>query len=157
MSASVAGGQQPGIFKGGNIKYNKWLKVCENTTGPVIRAVDVVEQSKTTIKDFTKENFVVIGLNSKNKILYKEVVSIGILNSSLIHPREVFKKAVVNSCNAIIIAHNHPSGDPTPSEEDKRITKQLQEAGNILGIKLLDHVIIGSGGHYSFDENELPG
>lgn len=138
------------------MKYNKWLKVCENTTEQIQRAKDVVKECKTVIDDFTKENFVVIGLNSKNKIHYKEVVSIGTLNSSLIHPREIFKKAIINSCCAIIVAHNHPSGDPTPSKEDKQITKVIHHAGELLGIRLLDHVIIGSGEHYSFcDAGEL--
>lgn len=138
------------------MKYNKWLKICENATGPILQAKDVVNECKTVIKDFTKENFVVMGLDSKHKILYKEVVSIGVLNSSLIHPREIFKKAIINSCCAIIVAHNHPSGDPTPSKEDKRTTKVIYRAGELLGIKLLDHVIIGSDIHYSFcDAGEL--
>jgi len=90
-------------------------------------------------------------LDSKNKIIKDEIISTGILNASLVHPREVFKSAIKESANAIILVHNHPSGDPTPSEEDKRITKILFDAGKFLDIKLLDHVIIGDT-YYSFKE-----
>ncbi len=82
-------------------------------------------------------------LNTKNNITGINVVSIGSLNSSLVHPREVFKAAILGNAAAIILAHNHPSGDPSPSPEDLEITRRLVEAGKILGIEVLDHVIIG--------------
>jgi len=85
-----------------------------------------------------------------------EVVSIGTLNSALVHPREVFKGAIINSANSIILAHNHPSGDPSPSNEDKEITNRLVEAGEIIGISVLDHIVIGSNDKFvSFKEQGL--
>ena len=82
-------------------------------------------------------------LDSKNRVQRINTVSIGILDSSLVHPREVFKDAILASAASIIVAHNHPSGDPTPSIEDKRVTQRLYEAGQLLGIDLLDHIVIG--------------
>jgi len=90
-----------------------------------------------------RENFVVLLLDTKNKIIGLNTVSIGTLNSSLVHPREVFKPAILASAAAIILAHNHPSGDPKPSKEDIEITKRLIEAGDLLGIAVLDHIIVG--------------
>ena len=84
-------------------------------------------------------------LNVKNQIIAKEVISIGILDGSLIHPREVFKAAVCAGAASIIVAHNHPSGDTTPSVQDREVTTRLREAGKILGIPLVDHVIVGAG------------
>jgi len=86
-------------------------------------------------------------------IIRDEIVSTGILNASIVHPREVFKSAIKESANTIVIVHNHPSGDSTPSEEDRKITKILSDAGKLLDIKLLDHVIIGDT-YYSFKENK---
>lgn len=99
-----------------------------------------------------REMFIVLGLDTGAKPIYREIVSIGSLNSTIIHPREVFKKAIIMSCNSIIVAHNHPSGDPEPSDEDKEITRQLKQAGEILNIQLLDHIILGKNGCYSFSE-----
>ena len=96
-------------------------------------------------RDLDRECFVVFLLNTKRQLIAKEVISIGILDGSLIHPREVFKAAVSAGAAAIIVAHNHPSGDPSPSVQDREVTKRLQDAGKILGIPLLDHVIVGAG------------
>ncbi|MGB9792484.1 MAG: RadC family protein [Thermacetogeniaceae bacterium] len=90
-----------------------------------------------------REHFRVVMLNTKNRVLAVETISIGSLNSSLVHPREVFKKAVQRSAAAVILVHNHPSGDPSPSSEDVEITRRLCEAGRIIGIDVLDHIIIG--------------
>ena len=103
-------------------------------------------------KNEDREHFIVVGLDTKNKPCYREIVSMGTLNSSLIHPREVFKKAIMMSCNSIIIAHNHPSGDTKPSKEDIEATRKLKKAGEIIQIPILDHVIIGSD-YYSMKEN----
>jgi DNA repair protein RadC len=104
--------------------------------------------------DQDKEHFWVIGLNTKNQVVFLDLVTLGILNASLYHPREVFRLAVMKGVFSIIIAHNHPSGDPTPSEEDKRSQSQLKEAGHILGIEILDDLIITNGqGWYSFAQN----
>ena len=105
--------------------------------------------------DRDKEHFWIIGLNAKNNILYLELVSLGTLTNSLIHPRETFRMAIMKGAASIIAAHNHPSGIPEASREDKLITKRLREAGTILGINLLDHVIIGNGNdkHFSFADS----
>jgi DNA repair protein RadC len=92
--------------------------------------------------DQDKEHFWVIGLNTKNIILYVDLVSLGTLNSSLSSPREVFRMAIFKAAASIMAGHNHPSGDLSPSYDDKRVTQQLEEAGRILGISLLDHIII---------------
>lgn len=90
-----------------------------------------------------QEHFVVLFLNVKNQIMHKQTIFIGSLNASIVHPREIFREAVKRSAASIICAHNHPSGIPTPSPEDIEVTKRIQEAGYIIGIELLDHVIIG--------------
>ncbi len=102
-----------------------------------------VKVIKASIKDMKKEHFMLIILNTKNKITSIETISIGTLNASLVHPREVFNKAISHTASSVIIAHNHPSGDPEPSEEDLKITRRLMEAGKILGIEVLDHIIVG--------------
>ena len=100
-----------------------------------------------------REYFIVIGLDSKNQALYREINTIGTLNQSLIHPREVFKKAIMMNCSSIIVAHNHPSGDSEPSYEDKKVTDILRKAGELVGIKVLDHLILGEKTNYSFSEH----
>ncbi len=107
------------------------------------------------IKENKKENFVVLYLDARNKLIYKETVSIGTLNANLVHPREVFEPAVRNLAAQIILAHNHPSGDKEPSEDDLEITKRLVEAGKILGIEVVDHIIITKNEPFSFKENKL--
>jgi DNA repair protein radc len=92
-----------------------------------------------------REVFKCLYLNRKNHYLFSEIVSVGGLSKSLVHPREVFKPAIKRSAASVILAHNHPSGDPQPSCEDLSVTKQLVEAGNLLGIDVLDHIIIGDG------------
>lgn len=99
-----------------------------------------------------KEQFLVILLNSKNKVLSTEVISEGSLTGSVVHPREVFQPAILQHAAAIVVAHNHPSGDPHPSLEDREITRMLVEAGKTLKLPVLDHLIIGDGTYYSFQE-----
>ena len=94
--------------------------------------------------DRMKEHFWVIGLSTRNAIQYIDLVSLGTLNASLVHPREVFRFSILKAVSSIILSHNHPSGDSEPSEEDLRITKRLVEAGKIIGIEVLDHIVIGS-------------
>lgn len=101
-----------------------------------------------------KEVFVAFYLDSKNRVISREVIAIGTLNSVLVHPREVFRTAVIRAANAIIVVHNHPSGDSAPSEEDIQITEKLKRGGETLGIRLLDHVIVGIDGHYSFSQEK---
>lgn len=102
-----------------------------------------------------KEVFKIILLNTKNYIIKSVNVSMGSLNSSIVHPREVFSEPVKSGCSGILLAHNHPSGDPEPSREDIDTTQRLVNAGNILGIKVLDHIIIGDGRYMSFKEQGL--
>lgn len=104
---------------------------------------DVYHWLKDEVKLLDREHFVAVLLNIKNQVIAKEVVSIGTLNSSMVHPRELFKRAIRRSAASIILVHNHPSGDPTPSREDITITKRLMEAGEIIGVQILDHIIIG--------------
>jgi DNA repair protein RadC len=105
--------------------------------------VEILNKILLTEQEFDrdKEHFYAIGLDSGNRIVYIDIVTVGTLNASLIHPRETFRVAILKAVAGIIIAHNHPSGDPIPSEHDKTITKQLIESGKILGIPVLDHII----------------
>jgi len=105
--------------------------------------------------DHRKENFIVLLLNTQQEIIAQEVVSVGTLNTSLVHPREVYQRAIAAGCASIIVAHNHPSGSLEPSTEDLQITKRLQDAGKLLGIELVDHVIISKQGYSSFRERNL--
>src|SRR5690606_33586230 len=99
-----------------------------------------------------QEKFYCLYLNTKNQIIAEKTVFIGSLNASIVHPREVFKEAIKQSAASIIVAHNHPSGDPSPSREDINVTKRLIQAGEILGIECLDHLIIGDGRWISLKE-----
>jgi DNA repair protein RadC len=105
----------------------------------------------------TKEHFYAVHLDTKNRIVCIDPVSVGSQNQSIVHPREVFKSVLVSSASALLLVHNHPSGDPSPSSEDIAITRRLKEAGEILGINVLDHIVIGSeaGGFVSFVERGL--
>ena len=102
----------------------------------------------------TKEHFWAVHLDSKNKMLCLDQVSTGSLNASIVHPREVFKSVLLSSA-AVLMIHNHPSGDPTPSREDIELTSRLKEASELLGIRLLDHIVIGEGRHYSFADQGI--
>ncbi len=104
---------------------------------------DAAAYLMTDMASLNQEHFVVLFLNVKNEVLHKQTIFIGSLNSSIVHPREIFREAVKRSAASIIVAHNHPSGNPSPSPEDIEVTKRLIEAGSIMGIEVLDHVIIG--------------
>ncbi len=106
-------------------------------------------------RDRRKEYFLTLLLDGKNRIIRRVQISEGSLNQSIVHPREVFSPAVRESAAAMILVHNHPTGDPTPSGEDIAITRRLKEAGDIMGIKVLDHIIIGDGEYLSFVEKGL--
>lgn len=105
------------------------------------------------LADKTQENFVVLFLNSKHAILGIQTVAIGSLNEVTVHPREVFRGAIMAGAAAVIIAHNHPSGDTDPSTDDMRITQRLIEVGKLVGIPVLDHIILGEPRHFSFAED----
>lgn len=113
---------------------------------------DAVTIAKRFLEGVDREHFVVMCLDTKNKVAALNTVSIGSLNSCHVHPREVFKVAILSNSAAVILVHNHPSGDPLPSREDLEVTERLQEAGKILGIEVFDHVIIGEGRYSSLKE-----
>lgn len=116
---------------------------------------DAVELGKRFLEESDREQLLVCCLDVKNQPTALNVVSVGNLNTSVVHPREVFKPAILSNSASIILFHNHPSGDPTPSNEDKLITERLRESGEILGIKLIDHIIIGDNSYYSLKEKGI--
>jgi DNA repair protein RadC len=115
-------------------------------------AENVFELFRDLAKE-AKETFVALHLDAKNRIICYDTVSIGSLNASIVHPREVYKAALLSSAAAVLFIHNHPSGDTAPSREDIEITKRLKESGELLGIRVLDHLIVGETGYYSFANN----
>jgi DNA repair protein RadC len=120
---------------------------------PITTGTRAAEVLKTVIGNTDRETAVVLCLDTKNKINAVNIVSIGTVRATLTHPREVFKAAILSNATGIIFAHNHPSGDTTPSEEDEAMIKRLIAAGDILGIPLLDSVILGDDNFYSFRES----
>lgn len=123
----------------------------------LILSPEAAWQELKEIRAHKKEHFVVFYLDARNQIIEKEIISIGSLNANLVHPREVFEPAIKNSSAQIIIAHNHPSGDTEPSQDDIEITKRLVESGKILGIEVIDHIIVTKNGFSSFSEKKLIG
>jgi DNA repair protein RadC len=116
---------------------------------------DIIQHFRFLFEAQVRERFVVVWLNSANRVTGYEVVSEGTLNASIVHPREVFRGSIVATCAAIVVAHNHPSGNPEPSREDVEITRQLVEAGKIIGIPVHDHIIFAGDKHTSFAERGL--
>lgn len=122
----------------------------------VIRSpVEISSLLMEEMRHLQKEVFKIVMLNTKNHIIKQLNISVGCLNSSIVHPREVFSEAVKVGCSALLLVHNHPSGDPGPSTEDIETTQRLINAGSILGIKVLDHIVIGDGRYISFREQGL--
>lgn len=115
----------------------------------------IYEYYQDKLKDKLQEYFYCVYLDTKNHIIKDKLLFIGTINESLIHPREIFKEAYLLSASSIICIHNHPSGNVNPSNNDIIMTKQLVEVGKILGIKVLDHIIIGKDNYYSFNDNDL--
>ena len=115
-------------------------------------AAEVFERYRYRLASLPVEVFHVVHLDVKHRPVREERVSVGVLDGSLIHPREVFAAAVRERAAAVILVHNHPSGDPVPSPEDREVTRRLRSAGGILGIPVLDHVIVGDGTFFSFRE-----
>ena len=124
-------------------------------TGTRFTAPQQVYDTFTFLMKETKEMFITLHLDGKNRIIAMDLVSIGSLNQSIVHPREVFKTALLSNAASLILIHQHPTGDPTPSSEDIAITRRLKEAGEIMGIKILDHIIVGDGEYLSFVERGL--
>ena len=120
---------------------------------PVISSPeDAAELVSEDMRGLQQEHFVALYLNTKNHVIKQKTLFIGSLNASIVHPREVFKEALQSSSASVICLHNHPSGDPSPSPEDISVTKRLRQAGAILGIELLDHIIVGDGCFISLKE-----
>lgn len=124
-------------------------KVTEGNIGEPIRVADDIVRILAHMRELEMEVFVTILLDGKNKVKRKIVTSVGTLTGSLVHPREVYCEAVRERAAAIVVAHNHPSGDPTPSKEDLEVSARLKKAGELLGIALLDSVVIGRPGFIS--------
>lgn len=123
----------------------------ENEAGlPVIRSAGDVAAQALELRGKKKEHLMAFFLNARHQLIAKEIISIGTLTASLAHPREIFAPAIGRAAAGVILAHNHPSGDPAPSEEDVRLTRRIAQAGHILGIDLLEHLIIAEAGCYSF-------
>ncbi|MCD6385279.1 DNA repair protein RadC [Candidatus Sumerlaeota bacterium] len=123
--------------------------------GTVTCSTDVYKLYQGKLSKAKQEMFYVLLLNTKNRIVKEVLVSKGSLDTSLIHPREVFKEAIRESSASVIFVHNHPSGDPQPSRDDIAITHRLYETGEIIGIRVIDHIIIGRKSYYSFADNGL--
>ena len=119
------------------------------------RSADVASYYRPLMKDLRKEVFKVLLLNRANRLIKEVTVSEGTLDASVVHPREVFREALLEPTSSVILIHNHPSGNATPSEEDLQITRQLVEAGRLLGIKVHDHIILAGEGHRSFADEGL--
>lgn len=124
----------------------------ERIRGPA----DVFARMGPRLRDVPQEEFHALLLNSRHRVLREVLVTRGTLDSSLVHPREVFRSAVAEGAAGVILVHNHPSGDPTPSTEDRAVTQQLAEAGRAIGIPVLDHIVVGRGVYVSLAD-ALPG
>ncbi|WP_417576782.1 JAB domain-containing protein, partial [Phascolarctobacterium succinatutens] len=116
---------------------------------------EIAEYLMPKLRYLEKEEFIVCSLNSKNKMTHYEVLFTGTLTNTIVHPREVYYEAIKNKAASIVVVHNHPSGDPSPSMDDNKLTKVLKETGKIMGIPLLDHLIIGNGAYYSYAEADI--
>jgi len=119
---------------------------------PVICSPTDVLPLLADIKDQRREHFLCLYLNASNQVIHREIVSIGSLSSAILHPREVFQPAVLQSAASVVLAHNHPSGDVSPSHDDIILTRRLVQAGKIMGIDVLDHMIIGANDFLSLQE-----
>lgn len=130
------------------------IKFSDNGLPRVSSVKDVLLQV-SYLRTKNREHLMAIYLNARNELLFRKDIFLGTLNASLVHPREIFNEALKQNAVSIILVHNHPSGDSDPSEDDLQITKRLQEAGKIMGIEILDHIIIAKNKHFSFRENKL--
>lgn len=136
------------------IKCNSNIKISDSD-GVAEVFFDVLKNENEV--DQNKEHFWAMGLNTKNRVLYLELVSLGTLTEGLIHPREVFKSAILKSACSLIFCHNHPSGESSPSGEDITTTQVLKKGGKVLGFKILDHIILGKNDVFSFAKEGMLG
>ncbi len=129
--------------------FELWRRQFEVSERPIIDSPEKAVEQLSDIRDKKQEYFVCLTLDGANRLIAKRIITIGTLTSSLVHPREVFAEAITDRAASIIVAHNHPSGTLTPSSADSEVTQRLEEAGVVLGIKLVDHLIVSSSGHLS--------
>lgn len=134
-------------------EIGKRLNSAKKQKKRIKKPQDVYEHMKENVKNLKQEHFFVLSLDTKNKILAEKIIAIGTLNAALLHPREIFKEAIKNSANSIIIVHNHPTGDPEPSNEDIKITEDIMKAAELIGINVLDHIILGDSSYWSYKES----
>lgn len=137
------------------LKLAKVLALPDQNQHIIRSPKDVFHLLESDLRYQQKEHFICLFLNTKNRLIFKDVISIGSLNAAIVHPREVFHAAIRRCSASLICAHNHPSGDPEPSIEDVNLTKRLIAAGEIIGIEVLDHIIIGGNRFYSLKEHGL--
>ena len=137
------------------VELGKRIAVASTTRNIVRSPRDVSGLVMEDMRYLDREQFRIVLLDAKNHVLGVRIVSVGSLSSSIVHPREIFKEAIARSAAAIILVHNHPSGDPTPSQEDLEVTRRLVEAGRLLGIEVLDHVVVGDNRYVSFKEKGI--
>ena len=133
-------------------EFNKRHSQAKNPITKISDAEDVFNYFKDRLKDEKQECFYILMLNNMNYVIEDKLISKGTLDKTLIHPRELFRQAIKNAVSKIVLVHNHPDGDPTPSINDLEITEELVKSGNLIGIKIIDHVIIGKGEKWSWKE-----
>lgn len=166
MTASSLFGTEESISKTRTIRFKQIKAVYETLTvkehvasylrtGMRYTAPAQVYETFSFLMRETKEMFLTLHLDGKNRVVCVDQVSVGSLNQSIVHPREVFKSACLSNCASLLLIHQHPTGDPSPSQEDIAITRRLKEAGELMGIKVLDHIIVGDGEYLSFVERGL--
>ena len=129
--------------------FELWRRQFEVSERPIIDSPEKAAEQLSDIRDKKQEYFVCLTLDGANRLIAKRIITIGTLTASLVHPREVFADAITDRAASIIVAHNHPSGTLTASSADSEVTQRLEEAGVVLGIKLVDHLIVSSSGHLS--------
>ena len=129
--------------------FELWRRQFEVSERPIIDSPEKAVEQLSDIRDKKQEYFVCLTLDGANRLIAKRIITIGTLTASLVHPREVFADAIADRAASIIVAHNHPSGTLTASSADSEVTQRLEEAGVVLGIKLVDHLIVSSSGHLS--------
>jgi DNA repair protein RadC len=136
------------------LEMGRRLDPGEGTQAALVQGPADVFEITADLRRLRREHFIGLYLNTRNRLLIRETISIGSLNASIVHPREVFEPAIRQGAASLIVVHNHPSGETDPSEDDLAITRRLSEAGEILGVPLLDHVIVGGNGYTSLKENQ---
>jgi DNA repair protein RadC len=156
MSQIKGIGKAKAVAVAAAVEIGKRMSALSPLVRPIIRSPqDAADLMMARLRYESKEHFIALLLSTKNHVLAMPTISLGSLNASVVHPRELFKEAINHSAAAVILIHNHPSGDPDPSPEDIVLTKRLVEAGRLLDISVLDHVIIGDGKYVSFKEKGI--